>query len=258
MLQLTTTLMHSFTIGSYETNSARGRRRLAQRDATGEFGIEHIDCTMKAAASTGEFFLEILERLPRRREFVVVQLRYCHDHRRANPGVENCGERADDGLRGIEFLIEAPRAGCAHALTHQVGEAADEFSEVAAGTVGPSRCFLAEQVEAALSEPPNEGRPVLEFGALGTHRPNLLDRGVGETTHIGRLKDALQVANHGGMSGKWVAGVFEQVLRGVQYIHTQFRMSHNDLKPENVRGAGRASVAAALLDAAPRLRREYG
>ena len=41
------------------------------------------------------------ERLPRRGEFVVAQLCYRHDHRRANPGVECCGERADDGPRGL-------------------------------------------------------------------------------------------------------------------------------------------------------------
>ena len=43
MLQLTTTLMHSFTISPYETNSARGRRRLAHGDTAGEFSIEYVD-----------------------------------------------------------------------------------------------------------------------------------------------------------------------------------------------------------------------
>ena len=56
---------------------------------------------MKAAAGTGELFLEILERLPRRGEFVVAHLCYRHDHRRANPGIECRGERADDGLGGL-------------------------------------------------------------------------------------------------------------------------------------------------------------
>ena len=85
ILQLPTTLTHSLTIDSYETNSSRGRRRFALRDATG----------------TGELFLEVLERLPRRGKFVVAHLCYRRDHRRANRGVEYRGERADDSPRGL-------------------------------------------------------------------------------------------------------------------------------------------------------------
>ena len=85
LLQLTTASSHSLTFGSYETNSSRGRRRFALRDATG----------------TGELFLEVLERLPRRGKFVVAHLCYRHDHRRANRGVEYRSERADDGPRGL-------------------------------------------------------------------------------------------------------------------------------------------------------------
>lgn len=32
----------------------------------------------------------------------------------------------------------------------------------------------------------------------------------------------------------WSADVFEQILKGVQYLHQQFNESHNDLKPENI------------------------
>lgn len=52
----------------------------------------------------------------------------------------------------------------------------------------------------------------------------------------GDLSGVLQdmVRNYGGTSEKWCAGVFQQALRGVSYLHEHFHQSHNDLKPENM------------------------
>lgn len=44
-----------------------------------------------------------------------------------------------------------------------------------------------------------------------------------------------------GLTQNWCAAVFQQALRGVKYLHEQFRQAHNDLKPENI-----------LLDRVPR------
>lgn len=39
---------------------------------------------------------------------------------------------------------------------------------------------------------------------------------------------------YGGVTYNLIAGVMQQVMRGVFYIHTEFKQCHNDIKPENV------------------------
>lgn len=40
--------------------------------------------------------------------------------------------------------------------------------------------------------------------------------------------------NFGAVTLNWVANVMQQSMRGVKYLHSEFKQCHNDLKPENI------------------------